>query len=295
MNSALAQSYPKIEVVLINDGSKDESLTILKQYQSKFPDKIILIDQANKGVSAATNVGIKASKGDYIQFLDADDLISSDKIENQINLLKGKPFTTVSSCEWVNFNNNIENFSKINYGVFQDFDTGVNWLLRAWNYQEMMADSSWITHRNLIEKAGPWDETLTINQDGEFFSRVLLQGNKILYEPHGKVYYREPGVSNVSQNKSEKVFSSLLNSYQAYELNVLSVEDSDRVRKALKKVYQKFIYDSFPNYPHLIAKAEGLMKALNVPDKTYIGGYKFQQLSKFVGFKNALRLKRFMS
>ena len=294
LDSALAQTYPHIELVLINDGSTDGSLAILEEFQSKFPDKIILIDQVNGGVSKATNAGIQASSGEYMQFLDADDLLSPDKIENQISLLKGKPSAVICSCEWVNFNKNTKHFSRVHYGVFQDFDSGINWLLRAWNHQEMMADSSWMTHRSLIENAGPWNETLIINQDGEFFSRVLLQANEVLYEPQGKVYYRQPGLSNVSQQKSEKAFTSLLNSFQAYERNILIVEDTLTIRKALKKVYQKFIYDSFPEYPHLIVKAEGFMKALDVPEKTYIGGPKFQQLSKIVGFKNALRLKRFM-
>lgn len=292
LDCALGQTYPNVEIVLINDGSVDGSLDILKEFNLKFPDKIVLVDQENKGVSAATNVGIKASKGDYIQFLDADDLMSSDKVENQINLLKGKPFTTISSCEWVNFNNNIENFSRINYGVFQNFDTGINWLLRAWNHQEMMADSSWLTHRNLIDRAGPWDETLIINQDGEFFSRVLVNANEVLYDRNSKIYYRKPEFSNVSQSNSEKALKSLLNSYQAYEKNVLKVENSARIRRALKKVYQKFIYDVFPKYPHLISKAEELINDLNIPEKTYIGGPKFQQMSRIFGFKNALRLKR---
>ena len=71
LESALGQTYPHIEIVLVNDGSKDESLSILEEFKSRYPDKIILINQENGGVSKATNVGIQASKGAYIQFLDA--------------------------------------------------------------------------------------------------------------------------------------------------------------------------------------------------------------------------------
>ncbi|MEX2564713.1 MAG: glycosyltransferase [Cyclobacteriaceae bacterium] len=294
LDSALGQTYPNIEVVLINDGSTDGSLAILEEYQSKFPDKIILVDQENGGVSKATNVGIQASRGAYIQFLDADDLLSPDKIENQIGLLKGKPFTMMASCEWVNFKNSMHEFNKVPYGIFRDFNSGIDWLLRAWNHQEMMADSSWMTHRWLVEKAGLWNEELTINQDGEFFCRVLLQCEGILFEPAGKVFYRAPGNTNVSQQINQKVAASLLDSYRYYEREVLKIEDSRMIRMVLKKVYQKFIYDVYPVYPGLIKEAEVCIKNLGKPEKTYIAGPKFQMLSKLFGFKNALRLKRWL-
>lgn len=293
MDSALEQTYSKIELVLINDGSTDGSLAVLQEYADRFPEFVKLIDSENKGVSGATNLGIQAAKGEYIQFLDADDLMSSDKIERQIQLLSGKRPETLASCEWVNFREFIHQYNRVRYGVFQDFKLGLDLLLRFWNHQEMMAISSYLTHRDLIQKAGPWDDSLTINQDGEFFTRVLLNADKVLFEPNGRVYYRSPGGGNVSQQKSYIAMASLLKSYQAYEQAVLPVEDSLRMRIALKKVYQKFIYDVFPHYPDLIKKAESLMNGLAVNETTYIGGPKFQQLSKLFGFKNALRIKRF--
>ncbi|WBL41302.1 glycosyltransferase family A protein [Algoriphagus halophytocola] len=292
LESALQQTYPNIELVLVDDGSTDGSFEILKEYFAKYPDKTKLIDQDNQGVSAATNVGIAAAKGEYIQFLDADDLLSPNKIANQIKLLQGQSESILASCEWRLFQDDLKKSYSIPYGVFQDFKSGSDLLLRFWNKQEMHQPAVYLTPRSLIEKAGPWDETLTINQDGEFFTRVLLHAEQVLYEPEGKVYYRSPGVNNVSQQKSEKAIKSLLDSYMCYEREVLKFEDSKRVRIALKKVYQKFIYDVFPQYPDLISKAESLMQNLGVDQPTYIGGPKFQMLSKYLGFKNALRLKR---
>lgn len=294
LDSALNQTYSNTEIVLVNDGSTDGSLEILQHYTDLYPDKITLINSPNRGVSAATNLCLHHAKGEYIQFLDADDIISSDKIEKQVQLLYGKSKGAIATCEWVNFSNDLHQFTQVYYGVFRDFESGLELLLRFWNHQEMMAISSFLPHRSLINKAGSWDENLTINQDGEFFARVLLHAEQVLFEPEVKVYYRSPGATNVSQQKSEKAMKSLLDSYQAYERAVLQMENSDRVRIALKKVYQKFIYDVFPQYPDLIAKAENLIQNLGVVEKTYIGGPKFQKLSKYLGFKNALRLKRFL-
>ncbi|QLH74229.1 MAG: glycosyltransferase family 2 protein [Methanomassiliicoccales archaeon] len=73
IDSLLAQTIKDIEIILINDGSKDNSLEIMKSYQSRYPEKIKIIDQENQGQGAARNEGIKASTGRYIMFLDSDD------------------------------------------------------------------------------------------------------------------------------------------------------------------------------------------------------------------------------
>ncbi|WP_026970204.1 glycosyltransferase family 2 protein [Algoriphagus terrigena] len=294
LDSALGQTYPNIELVLVNDGSTDGSLGILEEYRSRFPDKIQSIHQANGGVSRATNVGISASKGDYIQFLDADDLLSPDKLANQLNLLEGKSEWTIASCEWVNFKDQVSQFSRLPYGVFQDFETGLDWLLHSWNKQEMMADSSWLTSRSLVDLAGPWNESLTINQDGEFFMRVLLRSEKVLFDTKSRAYYRSLGAGSVSSQKSYEAAQSLLESFVLYEKQVLDIEDSLRIRKALKRVFMKFIYDVYPLYPDLLQDARNLIKKLEVREQTLIGGPKFQQMSRLIGFENALRLKRFL-
>ena len=80
LNSIINQSYPNIEVICINDGSTDKSLNIIKEYQIK-DKRIVLIDQKNQGVSAARNIGLKRSNGNYILFVDADDALEKRAIE----------------------------------------------------------------------------------------------------------------------------------------------------------------------------------------------------------------------
>lgn len=293
LESALGQSYQNIEVVLVNDGSKDGSLAILQEFKANYPDKIILIDQVNGGVSQATNAGIAASSGDFIQFLDADDLMSSDKIQEQMKLLKEKPEDSMATCKWATFETNFEKLIEFDLGLYQGFSCGIDFLLKAWNSSEMMAISSYLTPKDLILKAGPWDESLTINQDGEFFCRVLLQCKGIFFEPSGKVYYRKPGESNVSQQKSYKAASSLLESYRCYEREILKIEDSKRVREAIARNYLRFSYVIYPNYPDLLEKSFNDLRRIGVGNSVRIGGPKFQMVTKWLGYKNALKMKRF--
>ncbi len=88
INSVLSQTYSKIEILIINDGSDKIYVEKLNKIQSKHPDKIKIFNQENQGVSAARNLGIKNSNGEYIAFLDSDDLWLPHKLEHQINLIK---------------------------------------------------------------------------------------------------------------------------------------------------------------------------------------------------------------
>ncbi|UCS91997.1 glycosyltransferase family 2 protein [Echinicola marina] len=295
IDSALAQTYQNIEIILVDDGSTDGSKLIIRRYAKQFPEKIVLIEQENSGVSKATNKGISYAKGEYIQFLDADDLISSNKIKNQVNLLLGKGKMTMASCEWVTFVKSNTIYENWSLGVYKDYEIPIQMLLDLYNNAEMMQPAVYLCHRELIDRAGAWDETLIINQDGEFFMRVLLQAEKILYESTQKVYYRKPGVTNVSQQKSFMASASLLESYRCYERELRNKEDSIRVRIALAKNYLRFIYVTYPKYPELIREAEMEFKKFHFDSPVRIGGPKFRNLSKFLGFKNAIRLKRFLS
>jgi glycosyltransferase involved in cell wall biosynthesis len=73
LDSIINQTYKNIEIICVNDGSKDNSLEILNQYKQK-DKRVIIINQSNSGVSSARNSGLKKSSGKYVQFVDSDDL-----------------------------------------------------------------------------------------------------------------------------------------------------------------------------------------------------------------------------
>jgi len=85
--SVMTQTYPDWEIIAVDDGSIDRTPEILRKYAEKFPQKIRVIVQKNSGVSVARNTGIAASKGEYLAFLDHDDLWLPEKLERQVDLL----------------------------------------------------------------------------------------------------------------------------------------------------------------------------------------------------------------
>jgi len=81
LESALAQTYPNVEIIVVDDGSTDSSLEIAKRFE---PRGVLVISQSNRGQAGALNTAFDASTGDYIQYLDADDMLDPRKIEIQV-------------------------------------------------------------------------------------------------------------------------------------------------------------------------------------------------------------------
>ena len=88
LNSLTNQTLQEIEIITVNDGSKDKSLDILMEYSNKYPNKIKVITQENQGLSGARNTGIKVAKGEFIGFVDSDDFVEKEMYEKMYNKAK---------------------------------------------------------------------------------------------------------------------------------------------------------------------------------------------------------------
>lgn len=90
LESIFAQTYKNIEIVLVDDCSTDNSKSVIEEYQKEHPEIVYFKQPTNQGAGAARNKALELAKGQYVAFLDADDLWYSEKIEKQINLLNEK-------------------------------------------------------------------------------------------------------------------------------------------------------------------------------------------------------------
>src|SRR5215469_7004727 len=170
IRSALSQTWPNTEIIIVDDGSTDRTLAVARRFASK---KVSVVSQENQGAVAARNRAFALSQGDFIQWLDADDLMSADKVERQVmaSFEYPDPFTLFSS-EWGNFAYRTGRASFSPTSLWCDLSP-VEWLLRKMAQNLHMQTATWLVSRELTEAAGPWDTRLCNVGDGEYFCRVL--------------------------------------------------------------------------------------------------------------------------
>jgi glycosyltransferase involved in cell wall biosynthesis len=294
LESVIKQTYEQIEIVLVDDGSTDNTVEILQEIlrtnQSK--KSIEIITQPNRGACSARNKGLRNCKGDYIQFLDADDILCPDKISVQVDLAQKYGDAVVFSGQWDRFHNHTDECSFPERGIYGDWQNTIDWLVHSWEGNGMGQTGIWLCPREIIEKAGYWNEELSINQDGEFFSRVLLNADGIRYADESKVYYRSGNTSSISNQQSLEKAKSLLISYLLYKKNVIQFINKEKVRHGLMMNLLRFIYQYYESFPDLVRKAKAEIIQLGYTQLEITGGKNFRRIANILGFENTLKLRK---
>jgi glycosyltransferase involved in cell wall biosynthesis len=210
LESALAQTWQATEIVLVDDGSTDSSLALARSFESR---GVRVIAQANAGASAARNHALRQARGEFFQFLDADDLLSPEKIAAQMKALTGLPAGRVASCRWGRFQVDPATARFVDDAVYRDF-SAVEFLVLTGETGAMMHPTAWLVPRAVAEKAGPWDESLSLNDDGEYFSRVALASSGLAYCSDGaaRSYYRSGLPGSLSQQRGDRARRSQFHS-----------------------------------------------------------------------------------
>lgn len=164
IESVLNQTYKDFEIIVIDDGSTDDT----KQKLSKYRDKIIYYWQTNKGLSNARNKGIEISKGEFIALLDHDDMWFPDKLQKQMKLFENKKVGLVySNAIVIDEAGNILGFS-FDSSIYKPYRGNVLENLFWWN---IIPCSSVIFKKELLLKAGLFDPTLTFSEEYDLFLR----------------------------------------------------------------------------------------------------------------------------
>lgn len=171
LNSVLAQSYQPLEVIVVDDGSSDGTSDLLL----RFGDRITRITQDNQGQAAARNRGIAAARGEYIAFLDADDLWHANKLTRQIAHLQSTSGT--DACVTL-----IENF------VSPELRGSLDKVLSG--AKPGYSVVSLVTGRRFLDRIGMFDETLQHAADTEWFLRAQAMDAKVDVLPEVLVYRR---------------------------------------------------------------------------------------------------------
>jgi len=267
IESALAQTWRWKEIIIVDDGSKDSTLEIARMYAC--PD-IQVMTQDNRGASAARNRALSVAQGDYIQWLDSDDLLAPDKISRQMHGAEpGLTSEVLLSGSWGRFHHVPEKSEFVPDSLWEDLEPR-EWLYRKIHENLWMAIESWLVSRKLTEAAGPWDEQMSLDDDGEYFCRVLSHSVGVRFVPEARCFCRSVsfGLSHPlawSDRKLDSQFASL----SSYIRLMRSMEDSPKTRTACLELIERWappFYTRRPDlYRQMQAVASDLGGQLGVP------------------------------
>lgn len=278
------------EIIVIDDHSTDQTVEIVNRLILKNSTELKLLINSHKGAQSARNMGIDASIGSYIQFLDADDTLSYTKIQDQLNILQGRNNMSVASCTWIHFKDSTTGLKTRRQAIDKSYKNPIDWLVDSWNGKGMGQTAIWLIPRPLVLKAGYFDETLKMNQDGEYFARILMHSDCILFSEKSFVYYRKPSSGNVSTQKSKEAIASVLKSYKKYEA-VLDYNDSEKVKSALFQNYRVFVYQYYNRHRELADRAIEYCKNLGFTQFNWDESVWFTWFARLVGYKAAFLLR----
>lgn len=288
LESALAQSWSETEVILIDDGSTDGSPTIACRFE---PQGIRVLTQPNRGASAARNAGLRAARGAFIQFLDADDLLAPDKITVQMTRLLASPDRPVASGAWARFTRDSREAAFVPEPNWRDL-TGLEFLLLHYEAGWMMHPAAWLCPRVLLDEVGPWDERLTLNDDGEYFGRVALASTGILFCRDARSYYRSGLRESLSRRNDMAALRSLQLSTELTCNRLVAADGgSSRASAAAANGWQRLAFEAYPTAPAIAAEAEVRCRQLGGSPFAMPAGPAFHHLARLVGWRAAKRLR----
>lgn len=290
LRSILQQTYTDFEVVVVDDGSSDQSGKIVDEFQD--PRIRLIREPSNQGASAARNIAFAASKGEFVLFVDADDLIAPKHIESLLSRLRNEP-NCVALSQWTRFR--CEPIEAIipSRPTERDLD-GVDWLALDWESGEPMTQSGMLLiPHTLIEQHGGWDTRLSLIDDFEFFARIISRSGGVRFAPEACLFYRSGISGSLSNQRSRAAIVSQLNSLVMGTDHLLAVRDDRALRSICAGLLQAFDYEHYPEHPDLRAQARARAKELGGSTIEPAGPPGFQALRKFIGWKLARRVQLF--
>lgn len=206
LDSVFKQSYHSIEVICVDNNSSDKTLQILQKLKSENTDKITVVSQIKKGGNAARNMGLSLARGEWIQFLDADDLLLPTKIENQIKLLdKHNDISFIAgACIFEDGKGKRKGVvfpekSNSLFNVFIKPSGSGNTCSNLWS-------------RHWLNAIDGWDESLFSSQETDLMFRILIKNNKIITDEKPLTIIRHRETGRISHTDPSSRWVSFINS-----------------------------------------------------------------------------------
>lgn len=241
INSVLNQTFREFEVILVNDGSTDQSLAICNDFQNKDP-RIKVVSTPNQGVSTARNLGINYAHNDWVALLDADDLWDSNYLEIMVGLIKDFPEAALIGTGYTKFKGTESKPYPIPLAegfraYVEDYFTVAHKGILFWT-------SATVLNVSKIKKIGAFNNELSMGEDLDLWFRAALH-YKVAFYNSIKAHYRQEGENRAMDRKHtfEKSFLSRLDEFQIFEKKNSSFSKFINYFRTQKIIELATIYD----------------------------------------------------
>lgn len=237
LESCTKQTHSNLEILVIDDQSEDNSSDLVGNLSCR-DSRIVLFENPVKGAQNARNLGLDHAQGEFIKFMDADDLMDLDLIEKQVLLLRDSPVSVVKS-NWAKFSDDLSSKRPENQPCDKAYSNTADFLADLWN-GHMYPPHAWLVPKSLIAQDLKWNDNLVQNQDGEFFARVVSRARDIKH-CDATVYYRQPigEDQNISQRAGEEAIKSQIKTLQTYK----TIVDGFQPHLAVMRAYNQQVFN----------------------------------------------------
>ena len=285
IDSALAQSWPNKEIVIVDDGSKDDTLAIARRYERS---NVLVTTHENQGAAATRNKAFSLCQGALIQWLDADDLLSPNKVEAQVHAFhRSGASRAVMSCGWAYFMSRPQRARFTPTPLWADL-TPAEWLIRKMGQNLHMQTGTWLVSRDVTEAAGTWNTQMLGDDDGEYFSRVLLASKGVRFVPEARVYYRVSSAAGLHYiGRSSRKMEAHFHSMRLHIQYLRSIDDSARARAACVTYLQNWLPEFYPERPDIVDEAKRLAADLGGRLKDPSLSWKYEWIRRLFGWNTA--------
>ncbi|HMG10232.1 MAG TPA: glycosyltransferase family A protein [Mucilaginibacter sp.] len=234
VDSVLNQTYQDVEIILVNNNSSDNSLELLNRYQSEFPNKIFVFEESKKGAPAARNHGLYKARGEWIQFLDADDELSPDKLQGQLNIALATGADIVAGACLLLYkkkNRIVQIIRRVDKDIWKGLITS-----------NLGITSSNLWRKQAFLDVNGWDETLSSSQEYDVLFRLLKNNAKVAVDNSVKTTVHFSN-NSVSKSRNKKKLKQILDNRINLRLEIKDeLLSSKRLTPKLAQAIDTYIY-----------------------------------------------------